>query len=541
MAVVASTLFAVLFLVLPLVTAFVNKQKRTENLQQPPRLSETIPFVTNAWQFMTNKKRFIERAKDALKKTSIVQCQLGPQNVYLLTGGNNISTIFRSSFTSEPWILKILENAAGYTPTDMAHFYADGTGSTTLPRQGSAELPPEKRIWHASHVMHGETLIKARPIMAFAKSFQDYFAQELPSYPTNEWVDNIQIFGFLKSYMAAAATKAIMGPRIIDLNPNFIDAFWEYEKTPEVLAFGLPTWLNRRAVRIRDRFGAICRKWYEVVDREFDWTGPNQDADWDPAFGSQISRGLARWAKDFNFSAESIGGAFTLLLYGLHANTIPVCAWMIFELLKDPKLYQAVKEEIAQAQINNQDTSLYLDHQKLTFLPLLQSILTEIMRLHVGVLITRVSTEPVTISGYTLPKGSMVLAPTEVAHLDEAVWGRKDHPASEFWGYRHVKEVETKDEAGNVTKTLEFSIAGKTGSFFPYGGGITICAGRYFANAEILLTISTIISRFEIEFIDWVMPDGSYSDRAALDDVEYANAVAAPPDRDMKIRWRKIS
>ncbi|KAI4860104.1 hypothetical protein F4820DRAFT_437800 [Hypoxylon rubiginosum] len=60
------------------------------------------------------------------------------------------------------------------------------------------------------------------------------------------------------------------------------------------------------------------------------------------------------------------------------------------------------------------------------------------------------------------------------------------------------------------------------------------------ANVEVLLAVSMIISRFVVESIDWVMPDRSHSERPASDDVEYANAVAAPPDGDMKVRWRTI-
>ncbi|KAK6957327.1 hypothetical protein Daesc_000110 [Daldinia eschscholtzii] len=536
-----SIILGVLFLVLSLVTTFLNKQNHEKRSQQPPRLGETIPYVSNIWQYMTNNRLFMTRVRQILKDTPIAQCQLGPMNTYLVTGNSNVSLIFRSSFTSEPWILRILENAGGYTSTDMAHYYADGSGATSRPRRGPSELlPPEKRIWHTSHRMHDDTLIHARPINAFATSFQGFFAQELEAFPADEWVENIQIFSFLKSNMTAAATRAVVGPRIMDQNPDFIDAFWQYEKTPATLAFGLPPWINRRAVRIRDRFGAMCREWYELADRDFDWTGPDRQADWEPNFGSQVSKGLALWAKSFAFSSQSIGGAFALLLSGLHSNVIPICGWVMFELLQNPELYLAVKEEISEAEITNQASKVYFDHQKLTSLPLLQSVFTEVMRLHVSVLITRTSTENITIAGYTLPKGSIVQAPTEVAHLDESTWGKPGHPASEFWGYRHVKEIETTDETGNVVNKLEFFMSGKTGSFFPYGGGISICAGRFIANAEVLLAVSMLISRFDIEFVEWVKLDGSFSERAAIDDIRYANAVAKPPDRDMKVRWRRL-
>lgn len=55
-----------------------------------------------------------------------------------------------------------------------------------------------------------------------------------------------------------------------------------------------------------------------------------------------------------------------------------------------------------------------------------------------------------------------------------------------------------------------------------------------------MLTIAMIVSRFEIEFSGWTMLDGSRSDRPAKDNERYVGAAAVPPDRDMKVRWRRL-
>lgn len=72
------------------------------------------------------------------------------------------------------------------------------------------------------------------------------------------------------------------------------------------------------------------------------------------------------------------------------------------------------------------------------------------------------------------------------------------------------------------------------------GGGTSICPGRHFAKQEIMLTLAMIVSRFDIEVLDWTMLDGSISDRPARDNERYCGAAAVPPDRDMKVRWRKL-
>lgn len=65
-----------------------------------------------------------------------------------------------------------------------------------------------------------------------------------------------------------------------------------------------------------------------------------------------------------------------------------------------------------------------------------------------------------------------------------------------------------------------------------------MCAGRKYAKCEILTSVAMIVSRFEVQFIDWVNADGSRSNRPAVDST--GNAVASHPDRDMKVRWRRL-
>lgn len=109
----------------------------------------------------------------------------------------------------------------------------------------------------------------------------------------------------------------------------------------------------------------------------------------------------------------------------LHANTIPICVWMVMEVLKDPELYRRIMHEVSQARIIDDISAVgTFDHHKLALMPLMQSVYTEILRMHVSILVTRTATEDVMIGGYIVPKGSTLQAPTEVAHLDESICKR---------------------------------------------------------------------------------------------------------------------
>jgi cytochrome P450 len=152
-----------------------------------------------------------------------------------------------------------------------------------------------------------------------------------------------------------------------------------------------------------------------------------------------------------------------ILRIRLNANTIPVTGWAMIEIIKDKALLQAIRAEVSPAFSNSK-----IDIKKLTELPLLQSVYTESLRMHVSINITREIEEDMTLDGYALKKGYLVQTPSLLSHYDENIWSVPGHPASEFWAERHITHVEIPD--GTKTKsTPQFSMAGRSGGFFPFG------------------------------------------------------------------------
>lgn len=149
---------------------------------------------------------------------------------------------------------------------------------------------------------------------------------------------------------------------------------------------------------------------------------------------------------------------------------MPICTWALIELVRDPSLLQAVRGEVSNSYAIDPETGeIRLDPHKLIEGPLLQAVYIEVMRIHISLNVTREVLQPITIGQYHIAKGSIVQTVSQIAHFEDSVWSVEGHTASEFWPWRHIKNVETEDktEAGKTRR--EFFMRGRPSSFFPYG------------------------------------------------------------------------
>ncbi|KAK1966434.1 cytochrome P450 [Colletotrichum sublineola] len=510
---------------------------------EPPSLPGLVPF-SNTYQYITDNGRFLERAAEALKKRSIVKFKLGTDTVYLVAGSYNVQKLFRNSsnntLSSDKFIIMVNGQVQGMTKDDVAKLQNDKSGRLKTPAPGTEAVPEHQRYWAGLHHVFHEHLFRPEATARLAQSFITFFGEKLEQQPLERWETTL-LFKYLKKDMAEAATISLAGRKLIEDHPEFVDTLWEFDTIAMQLLYGLPSWYNPEPKRIQQKALSMMKDFVTNAWLTFDWDGPDADADWEPIFGSRYQREHSKYWKERGFSMQTRAGMHIGNISGINSNSIPQAAWAVMEVVKDPSLFKAVREEVQEALIMDPGTNQpTFDMPKLVTLPLLQSVFAETLRMHVSINITREVLEPMEIDGYFLEKGSLVQAPTQIGHLNEEVWGVEGHPASEFWAERHIRHTEKVDEDGTMKKTKEFSMAGRPSDFFPFGGGVSMCPGRFFAKQEIMLAVAMIVTRFDVEFEDWVKFDGSSSDRPAINDKAYIGAGAVPPDRDMKVRWRRL-
>lgn len=143
---------------------------------------------------------------------------------------------------------------------------------------------------------------------------------------------------------------------------------------------------------------------------------------------------------------------------------------MLFHIAEDPSLFQAVREEATQAiKVDLTTGARSIDLAKLLALPLIQSVYLEALRVYVSVTVTRETVNPIVLQGHKVPKGAFVQGMTGISHMEDEVWARDGHPASEFWAARHIAYKKRKSETGETKLVPEVSMEGRANAFFPYG------------------------------------------------------------------------
>lgn len=227
--------------------------------------------------------------------------------------------------------------------------------------------------------------------------------------------------------------------------------------------------------------------------------------------GSALIRARYEHSVDYNVSIEDmarfeLGGAVAIL-----TNTIPSAFWVLWHFISDAAALEECRDELYHL-CKIEDTSVTIDIAKvMTSCQILLSTLREVLRVHgTGTSVRVVQQDHLLDNQYFLKKGSTLMIPGPVQHSSKAVYGES---VNEF---NHKRFVRMDGRRLNPV------------GFRGFGGGSTLCPGRYFASTEIIAFVALMILRFNIKPVDgkWVRPT---TDKAGM------QATVPPPDSDIEV------
>jgi cytochrome P450 len=169
--------------------------------------------------------------------------------------------------------------------------------------------------------------------------------------------------------------------------------------------------------------------------------------------------------------------------------------------------------------------------------PLLRSTFYEVLRTCGGTVSNRVVIEDIVIAGRLFKKGTPVMLPARPQHMDPSIWG-EDY--GQFVPDRFIRAEEKggkfgkhgdKSQGGVDEKDVERRRQAKERMMRPFGGGVSLCPGRFFANYEVWSFLSCLIWQYDISVKE--------GEKIPTVDLKTPNLGVMSPTHDVKIRLVK--
>ncbi|XP_040005474.1 7-alpha-hydroxycholest-4-en-3-one 12-alpha-hydroxylase-like [Xiphias gladius] len=217
---------------------------------------------------------------------------------------------------------------------------------------------------------------------------------------------------------------------------------------------------------------------------------------------------ISGWVSDMQRAREEMGikesmidRYMLVLLWVSQGNTGPSAFWLLFFLMKHPEAMTAVKGEIDKVlkesgqEVVHGGPLINLTCDMLKKTPILDSAVEETLRLISAPILIRSVVQNMTLKmadgcEYHIRKGDkMAVFPHSAVHTDPEI-----HPNPDSFKYDRFLNPDG-------SKKTDFYKAGKRVKYYnmPFGAGVSMCPGRFFANNELKQFIFLMLVYFEFE------------------------------------------
>ncbi|KAK5777587.1 flavonoid 3'-monooxygenase CYP75B137-like [Gossypium arboreum] len=157
------------------------------------------------------------------------------------------------------------------------------------------------------------------------------------------------------------------------------------------------------------------------------------------------------------------------------------------EIINKPEVMRKAQQELDE--VVGKDS--FVEESHIHRFPYLLAVMKESLRLHpvLPLLVPHCPSEPSTVGGYAVPKGSRVFVNAWAIHRDPSIW---ENPL-EFNPDRFLNS--------------QWDFSGSDFRYFPFGSGRRICAGIAMAERMVLYSVASLLHSF-----DWQVPEGKKLD-----------------------------
>jgi len=410
-----------------------------------------VPFFGNSRQYADDPFAFMDACADAYG--DVVQFDLGPQPLYMLTNPRDIERVLVSESTAFPKL-------------DLGDDAVDQLlGDGLLMSEGEAWKQQRQRANPAFHSQRINTL---------AGMMTDHTEALVADWSPG---DRIDIHVEMARLTVRIIVTAMFGT---DIEPERVEAIQRHLQPlgarfePDPLGQLVPDWAptpkNRAFTAAVEALEAIIDD--IVAERRGTATGGDRDEPMD------LLSILLRAQRHGEATETDIRDEMMTMLLAGHDTTALSLTYTWYLLSQHPEVEQRVHAELGDVLDGERPTAA--DSRQLDYVT---NVLNEAMRLYPPVYtLFRESTVDAEFGGYRLPAGSGLMLPQWVIHRSGRWYDAPKQFDPDRWN-------------------AERSADRPRFAFFPFGGGPRHCIGKQFSMLEATLILATVAQEYTMEYL----------------------------------------
>jgi cytochrome P450 len=310
------------------------------------------------------------------------------------------------------------------------------------------------------------------------KQMQDVIANTKPGrYLMREFLGNIMF-----SVTIAAVFNSAAGN-----DESLIPGFAELDKYLSIAAAGLDVKHIPSAFAGRKKLIDACLKYRENESQFI-------ASRWEH-FDTLIKNGRMK--------REDAVGYQVGIMWASANNSAPTAFWIMYFLLRHPKILQRVNDEIATVCASSSVLeSGKVPLQVLNKLVILNACITETLRMISGAMVLRTVQRPLSLTlstgTYNFRKGDSVAIVPPMTHFDSEIYEHPDTFNPDRWWIGTTEEELIESSSGKIPLSKNGKQLSSNVAFLPFGGGAGLCPGRKFARQKMKTLVVYLLKSFSL-------------------------------------------
>ncbi|CAK4034002.1 Cytochrome P450 family [Lecanosticta acicola] len=450
--------------------------RKADSKNEPPLLPYWLPYLQHLPYFLWNPGALYLAGKKQYPETPFTLVLAGTK-FHVFNSPDTVNHVFSRSrkFSFEPVMASMMENGVNLPIPDRPKFLSSGS------------LPGQPKFVNENHNIWVQNLSGKRleDIMTiYMKHFRQVLAGQIDLH-SSDWI-RVNLYDFVRRVIFETSALTFFGPRLKQIWPTMWNDWRRYDDATYV---GVRTnwayYLQPGAYSAREKMFDAFERWITAAGEQ-DWD--EADGAWSESWGFKMNWERDKLARENGFTFRGRACLQASFLFVIVTNAAPMASWFAWCAAGTPErlaLYRSATQRVAVS--SNGDSGVLSSDLDLTSLkqdPYIHGLWLEALRLGTASAAARVvMEEDMELEGFLVRKGSVVLLPVQLMHSDEEVFPDSSENQPERW------MITDADQLKRMNNTMR-----------PFGGGKSLCSGRFVAEHEIIGVVTSLLLLFDIRF-----------------------------------------